>query len=163
ACGAPFRSSASGKGSRARASLSTTFDARRSQPFDWCVGGASPGTVGARMGARSHRPDPTPEVIRDRVQSLPRRFRPDAVNGLAAEWELRVGSQTFAVSVVDHSCFVREGSSVAPQTVVATEPETWLAIDEGLITGGQRSEEHTSELQSRFDLVCRLLLEKKKI
>src|SRR5699024_12146677 len=26
-----------------------------------------------------------------------------------------------------------------------------------------RSEEHTSELQSRFDLVCRLLLEKKKI
>src|SRR5437868_9767817 len=27
----------------------------------------------------------------------------------------------------------------------------------------QRSEEHTSELQSRFDLVCRLLLEKKNI
>src|SRR5699024_11636693 len=26
-----------------------------------------------------------------------------------------------------------------------------------------RSEEHTSELQSRFDLVCRLLLEKKKL
>src|SRR5207249_8433274 len=28
--------------------------------------------------------------------------------------------------------------------------------------GRCRSEEHTSELQSRFDLVCRLLLEKKK-
>src|SRR5438067_10663063 len=28
--------------------------------------------------------------------------------------------------------------------------------------GRRRSEEHTSELQSRFDLVCRLLLEKKK-
>src|SRR5207249_11789169 len=28
--------------------------------------------------------------------------------------------------------------------------------------GAHRSEEHTSELQSRFDLVCRLLLEKKK-
>src|SRR5438874_8036539 len=27
----------------------------------------------------------------------------------------------------------------------------------------QRSEEHTSELQSRRDLVCRLLLEKKKL
>src|SRR5699024_12141273 len=26
----------------------------------------------------------------------------------------------------------------------------------------ERAEEHTSELQSRFDLVCRLLLEKKK-
>src|SRR5699024_11306755 len=29
-------------------------------------------------------------------------------------------------------------------------------------TSATRSEEHTSELQSRFDLVCRLLLEKKK-
>src|SRR6266496_3219407 len=29
-------------------------------------------------------------------------------------------------------------------------------------SGGSRSEEHTSELQSRRDLVCRLLLEKKK-
>src|SRR5699024_12523927 len=29
--------------------------------------------------------------------------------------------------------------------------------------GENRSEEHTSELQSRFDLVCRLLLEKKNI
>src|SRR5699024_12870923 len=29
-------------------------------------------------------------------------------------------------------------------------------------TAPVRSEEHTSELQSRFDLVCRLLLEKKK-
>src|SRR5690349_23439324 len=31
------------------------------------------------------------------------------------------------------------------------------------ITTDARSEEHTSELQSRRDLVCRLLLEKKKI
>src|SRR5205809_4688013 len=30
------------------------------------------------------------------------------------------------------------------------------------ILGSQRSEEHTSELQSRLHLVCRLLLEKKK-
>src|SRR5204863_7720947 len=31
-----------------------------------------------------------------------------------------------------------------------------------LMTSAPRSEEHTSELQSRRDLVCRLLLEKKK-
>src|SRR5438067_6167775 len=44
------------------------------------------------------------------------------------------------------------------------------ALGEGLYHQGagsgelvsSRSEEHTSELQSRFDLVCRLLLEKKK-
>src|SRR5260221_3123571 len=33
----------------------------------------------------------------------------------------------------------------------------------GLRTSFARSEEHTSELQSHSDLVCRLLLEKKKI
>src|SRR2546422_7211577 len=32
----------------------------------------------------------------------------------------------------------------------------------GEILAGERSEEHTSELQSRLHLVCRLLLEKKK-
>src|SRR5690349_22104253 len=34
-------------------------------------------------------------------------------------------------------------------------------VQRGTCTG-ERSEEHTSELQSRRDLVCRLLLEKKK-
>src|SRR5206468_8348439 len=34
--------------------------------------------------------------------------------------------------------------------------------DVGEAALGERSEEHTSELQSRSDLVCRLLLEKKK-
>src|SRR5699024_11334720 len=36
-----------------------------------------------------------------------------------------------------------------------------LLVHMGYLRHG-RSEEHTSELQSRFDLVCRLLLEKKK-
>src|SRR3989449_826745 len=36
------------------------------------------------------------------------------------------------------------------------------AIAEELLWGAARSEEHTSELQSRLHLVCRLLLEKKK-
>src|SRR5437867_8301721 len=31
-----------------------------------------------------------------------------------------------------------------------------------IVVPAQRSEEHTSELQSPYDLVCRLLLEKKK-
>src|SRR5699024_11363654 len=41
-------------------------------------------------------------------------------------------------------------------TSIATAPAPCVG------SPGERSEEHTSELQSRFDLVCRLLLEKKK-
>src|SRR5690606_40988213 len=38
-----------------------------------------------------------------------------------------------------------------------------LLVSETLLGALDRSEEHTSELQSRENLVCRLLLEKKKI
>src|SRR5207249_8650526 len=38
----------------------------------------------------------------------------------------------------------------------------WLLYYKNSLVVATRSEEHTSELQSRFDLVCRLLLEKKK-
>src|SRR2546429_6405456 len=37
-----------------------------------------------------------------------------------------------------------------------------LGVPDGVVLVLERSEEHTSELQSRLHLVCRLLLEKKK-
>src|SRR2546422_8475370 len=45
--------------------------------------------------------------------------------------------------------------------VIRREREDHGVCDLGS-TAAQRSEEHTSELQSRLHLVCRLLLEKKK-
>src|SRR3989449_11041447 len=44
------------------------------------------------------------------------------------------------------------------------EEPRWQALPVVVLTGSdaERSEEHTSELQSRLHLVCRLLLEKKK-
>src|SRR5207249_6999135 len=55
----------------------------------------------------------------------------------------------------------REGScAVRWQSFQENFPATcWRRIQ---VWVNSRSEEHTSELQSRFDLVCRLLLEKKK-
>src|SRR6266496_6295345 len=41
-------------------------------------------------------------------------------------------------------------------------PARWKSLAKRRRHAGGRSEEHTSELQSRRDLVCRLLLEKKK-
>src|SRR5437867_10411123 len=46
--------------------------------------------------------------------------------------------------------------SASAPTAVATAPGV------SAVANPQRSEEHTSELQSPYDLVCRLLLEKKK-
>src|SRR5699024_12597118 len=43
-----------------------------------------------------------------------------------------------------------------------SKPAQHLHVFQGIFHLYFRSEEHTSELQSRFDLVCRLLLEKKK-
>src|SRR2546428_8971010 len=50
---------------------------------------------------------------------------------------------------------IYEGTSEIQRMVIARD----LLAQAGQIP---RSEEHTSELQSRSDLVCRLLLEKKK-
>src|SRR2546429_4823041 len=47
--------------------------------------------------------------------------------------------------------------SSSPLTVIVL-PSSWLRA---LVNPDRRSEEHTSELQSRLHLVCRLLLEKK--
>src|SRR2546430_4265909 len=44
--------------------------------------------------------------------------------------------------------------------VNVNERESWAG--HVVFVGGARSEEHTSELQSQSNLVCRLLLEKKK-
>src|SRR2546429_3615014 len=47
---------------------------------------------------------------------------------------------------------------------VATRIACWrfqVSSPQGKLASGWRSEEHTSELQSRLHLVCRLLLEKK--
>src|SRR5699024_11768269 len=60
-------------------------------------------------------------------------------------------------------------STLFPYTTLFRSPVAkaalWSVTDAEVRKRGEqtgRSEEHTSELQSRFDLVCRLLLEKKK-
>src|SRR5438105_6252712 len=50
----------------------------------------------------------------------------------------------------------REKNRAVTMTILVPKTEGAVA------TENNRSEEHTSELQSRVDLVCRLLLEKKK-
>src|SRR5699024_12545927 len=51
---------------------------------------------------------------------------------------------------------------VSASGYLASSSMTWRDPVNRFTGSRRRSEEHTSELQSRFDLVCRLLLEKKK-
>src|SRR2546421_8933794 len=56
----------------------------------------------------------------------------------------------------------REGSSLPVARLPALLLLSQTSAAAGYCVLQARSEEHTSELQSRSDLVCRLLLEKKK-
>src|SRR5207249_8228529 len=56
-------------------------------------------------------------------------------------------------------CVFRNDAEVLFLGVVNGAPST--VENHACVSANGRSEEHTSELQSRFDLVCRLLLEKK--
>src|SRR5690349_22294360 len=57
-----------------------------------------------------------------------------------------------------------KGEARKNYTALVAELKQFADLDPGEppLGIGMRSEEHTSELQSRRDLVCRLLLEKKK-
>src|SRR5256885_13325256 len=52
--------------------------------------------------------------------------------------------------------------SKPPRLRVFSQQDKLIAIAEAVVPRTYRSEEHTSELQSPCNLVCRLLLEKKK-
>src|SRR5206468_8390657 len=84
----------------------------------------------------------------------------DAVAGLREQWDRLTSDEVYRVRPVRlarsmlrwlwHGATGRRRGPAAVQGLADTEPLRALL----------RSEEHTSELQSRSDLVCRLLLEK---
>src|SRR5256885_6972311 len=55
-----------------------------------------------------------------------------------------------------------DGDAIAKSYAFANYYETMAFVNALALIAHQRSEEHTSELQSPCNLVCRLLLEKKK-
>src|SRR2546422_4241959 len=93
----------------------------------------------------------TVRVVRARLACL-RRFRPDP---------LRLDRTLAALLTVGAELEVWLGSGAAHERLVAAviAPAVTATV---AIRRLYRSEEHTSELQSRLHLVCRLLLEKKK-
>src|SRR5690625_5646040 len=75
-------------------------------------------------------------------------------------WPLRRAAERFGVSVTTARRWAERYRAEGEAGMVdrSSRPRRCTARP----TSGRRSEEHTSELQSRGHLVCRLLLEKKK-
>src|SRR2546429_1883122 len=74
----------------------------------------------------------------------------------ANKWKPRTSSWRL------HSEFRTASQARTVPVALSAEPARPCRVHAPRLCGANRSEEHTSELQSRLHLVCRLLLEKKK-
>src|SRR5699024_1719940 len=83
--------------------------------------------------------------------------------GESAQLFRRQGDQRICVAAAEKTMGLRDSIPVGAtlSMLAGSAAQVLLAWEEPdrLHRGQHRSEEHTSELQSRFDLVCRLLLE----
>src|SRR5206468_9945254 len=109
---------------------------------------------------------PTPHVVTARVgccvlHPFPTRRSSDLGSATASTTAAAPASAKANPAVVAYN----EGAALANDGKL---PEAIAKIEEAVaakpdLTAGYRSEEHTSELQSRSDIVCRLLLEKRNL
>src|SRR2546429_1257033 len=83
----------------------------------------------------------------------------------------RTRADTIEATVMTSPAAAREANDTQPTssanpvcsaTIRRTRARPWARLAHTKLSTLERSEEHTSELQSRLHLVCRLLLEKKK-
>src|SRR5699024_1236145 len=87
---------------------------------------------------------------------------------LVVVWEAQVNAavQCRVQPAAGHGLFLGEEIKALGAICLRVTKQRVLKSAEGVVRhwhwDGNRSEEHTSELQSRIDLVCRLLLAKKK-
>src|SRR6267143_5709414 len=122
---------------------------------------------GAGFQARVSPKNATRQPRRSRITgcSAMSRPNPEPTNRPPARVSRRIVSSTAAgppshawlLAVLTTSKPARASAAAAAGGAVNIPPESRATLE-----AGARSEEHTSELQSQFQLVCRLLLEKTK-
>src|SRR5690554_7781482 len=113
--------------------------------------------------------DPGHRQMVESLQAAAKRLpRPSAILVVSAHWEEGVPTLTSGANpplIYDYYGFPEESYSIeypCPGEPVLADKVRAALEQAGIDSKLDRSEEHTSELQSRPHLVCRLLLEKKK-
>src|SRR2546427_1017156 len=91
----------------------------------------------------------------ERIASLPTHNAPRTTHAV-----VRLGGGTGLNSIPQQAWLDLDLRSEDPKALAALDATVRATLERAL---GDRSEEHTSELQSQSNLVCRLLLEKKKL
>src|SRR3712207_7601341 len=120
-------------------------------PYTTLFRSPAPALLKRRASAREARPSPVDPLDEDVDHTSAREAHPEGlVVGDA------VGEEPGLASLDGAHRLLEDGGLDAP---AAHAPDDLAVLRDG--HGGPRSEEHTSELQSRQYLVCRLLLEKK--
>src|SRR5207302_10354782 len=87
---------------------------------------------------------------------------PYAASKAASDHLVRAYSHTYGLPALTTNSSNNYGPRQFPEKLIPLMIHNALAGKPLPVYGDGRSEEHTSELQSRENLVCRLLLEKKK-
>src|SRR5699024_12312658 len=100
---------------------------------------------------------PTPHLL----PSFPTRRSSDLTILAVAEGAISKEDAKLSKKKYKEKLANRQYSTVGYELAAQIEAATGQEVRVTIPGHTQRSEEHTSELQSRFDLVCRLLLEKK--
>jgi pimeloyl-ACP methyl ester carboxylesterase/putative sterol carrier protein len=79
-------------------------------------------------------PDRQDGKVRERIRSMPDRFRADAADGFAAEFALHIDELRFRIAIADDRCTVDEEVALVPTARITTDRATWLDLDAGLLS-----------------------------
>src|SRR5437868_930090 len=113
-----------------------------------------PAPISIESGRTPERPEPTPEPAKPEPSPSSEASKPSEAQ---APRSYTIQRKAERVSMAGTNAYATLGEQGMRRARVLDLGFGGVAIELD-----SRSEEHTSELQSRFDLVCRLLLEKKK-
>ncbi|MGH2684356.1 MAG: alpha/beta fold hydrolase, partial [Actinomycetota bacterium] len=108
------------------------------------------------LASMARRPDPSDGEVRERMLTMPDRFRPEAADGFTAEFGLTIDDVDYRVAIVDDRCSVREEEVVAPSARITTDSRTWLELDAGSLSSIDAFLDDRIEVRGHVDHAVRM-------